>query len=90
MTSSALSPHTFQRRIVGIPSLVIDFSDRQYKDKQPSLEYEIRNLISFIQSHPERRSIHVFVRSGIVNATNRRLQSRLQALGCRVTTKTSL
>ncbi|UPA23111.1 hypothetical protein K8942_02765 [Candidatus Peribacteria bacterium] len=72
-------------------SLVIDFSDTQHTDKHPLLiESEIRNLIEFIQSHPERRSIHVYLRSGIVSATNRKLQSRLQSLGCRVTAKISL
>lgn len=68
-------------------SLVIDFSDLQHTDKHPHLESELRELISYIRSHPKRSSIRVLVRSGIVSATNRKLQSKLQSLGCRVTTK---
>lgn len=71
-------------------SLVIDFSDMQHTDKHHFLDTEIRSLIDFIQSHPERRAIHVYLKSGIVSATNRKLQSRLQSLGCRVTAKISL
>lgn len=83
-------PITLMITTLPTSSLVIDFSDMQHTDKHPFLDSEIRNLIHFIQSHPDRAAIHVYVRSGIVSAANRKLQSRLQTLGCKVTTKIAL
>ncbi len=70
-------------------ALVIDFSDVQHTDKHPSFEFEMKNLLHWVQSCSNRSTIHVIVRSGIASASNRKLQSRLQSLGCRVTTKVS-
>ncbi len=76
--------------IAGRTSLVIDFSATQHTDKHHLLESEVQSLLQYIQTHPQRSSIHVYVQSGIVSGTHRKLQSKLQSLGCRVTTKISL
>jgi len=68
-------------------SLVIDFSDLQHTDKHPLFDFDLNNFMDWVKSYPRRSDIHVFVRSSIVSASNRKLQSRLQALGCTVTRK---
>ena len=71
-----------------LTSFVIDVSAAmQDTHKHPSFEATIAELIQWMQSYPRRSSIRVFVPTGMKSGTNRKLQSRLQSLGCIVTTK---
>lgn len=82
-------PHGAMITSTSSSTLVIDFSDMEYPNKHPSLDIDFKNFLQWVQSYPRREHIHVYMRSSIVSASNRKLQSRLQALGCRVTAKVS-
>jgi hypothetical protein len=73
--------------ITDFSPLVIDFSALQHKDTHPSIDAEVATLIGWIRSQPQRRHIRVYVKSGIVSASNRKVQSTLQSLGCTVIAK---
>jgi hypothetical protein len=44
-------------------------------------------LLEWIRTYPQRSAIHVFLRSSLSNQKNRKLQSTLQSLGCKVTSR---
>jgi Lon protease-like protein len=44
-------------------------------------------LMEWIRTYPQRSAIHVYLRSSLSNQKNRKLQSTLQSLGCRVTSR---
>lgn len=70
--------------------LVIDFSALQHKNTHPSFSSEVDTLINWIKAQPQRRHIKVYVRSGIVSASNRKIQSTLQSLGCTVIARATM
>lgn len=44
-------------------------------------------LLRWVSAQPRRSDIHVYVDGGKARRFSRRLQTRLQAMGCRVATK---
>ncbi len=44
-------------------------------------------LMEWIRTYPQRSAIHVYLRSSLSDQSNRKLQSTLQSLGCRVTSR---
>ncbi|HVW66148.1 MAG TPA: hypothetical protein VHA78_00270 [Candidatus Peribacteraceae bacterium] len=70
--------------------LVIDFSAMQHKNTHPSFSSELDALVNWIKAQPRRRHITVYVRSSIVSASNRKIQSRLQSLGCTVIARATM
>ena len=61
--------------------LVIDWSAAATVPS--AVRAEADRLVDWVRSHPQRRSVHVYLRRSPVT---RQLQSTLQALGCTVTT----
>ncbi len=68
--------------------LVIDCS--RYTDSPDDGEQEaceLTKIVSWVMAYPQRSHIQVYVDGGKGRPFSRRLQGRLQALGCRVTAR---
>lgn len=68
-------------------SITIDWS--QPFDESAGSEENITAAIEWLRRYPNTRDIHVIVGKSKQKIFGRRLQSALQSLGCRVTTKQS-
>ena len=45
---------------------------------------DVKHFLAWLGQTPRKPNVRVYLRSGIVNSENRKLQTKLQALGCTV------
>jgi hypothetical protein len=57
--------------------------------RQDAAEKELSDLINWVQTIRMRSNIHVTLRFATGSVTGRRIRSRFQSLGCRVSMQTS-
>lgn len=67
--------------------VIIDCSSMVGDDRGESPE--LSSLIEWVKSFPRRSEVHVVLGGGPSRQASRRLQGRLQAMGCTVTARTA-
>jgi len=53
----------------------------------PSPDMEMSSVLDWVRNYPNRSQLHIFLQRSLPDASSRRLQNMLQALGCKVTTR---
>lgn len=81
-TSHPITFATFQ------PNVVLDCSEVSLSDTDEKGS-ELSKLIDWVQTFPKRNAVHVFLRMSIRDRSARTMRNTLQALGCRVTARSS-
>ena len=67
--------------------VIVDWSDAA-ADREGEIDVRLSDLVHWVRTTPERAAVHVVLRRALhQGARNRRVQSTLQSLGCRVTMK---
>jgi hypothetical protein len=61
--------------------VIVDWSEDAHQDTS----LRMKHLTEWVRSYPKRAAVHVVLRRSLHQAHDRRLQSRLQSLGCTVT-----
>lgn len=65
--------------------IVIDWSG--FIDEQTGSDDNIEQMIAWLKTYPRSKDIHVYLGKVRQKQLGKKLQSALQALGCRVTTR---
>ena len=78
LTSTTHQPVILSSRII------IDWSDLQSDAHVAQRADDVKHLMAWIQIHPKRQNIHVVFGGYRNHHETRKLQSRLQAMGCTI------
>ena len=70
--------------VLGQPARLIIDCSRIFAGEQTVADAEVKNLLSWVTSCPQRSNIHVVLGGYRDHNATRKLHSRLQALGCTV------
>jgi hypothetical protein len=68
-----------------VQQLIIDCSAIR---SDTSVDQQLSDLISWISTVPQRSHVHVTLRFATGSATGRKIRSRFQSMGCRVSMQT--
>jgi hypothetical protein len=68
--------------------VVIDCS-KLFAEDRTEESNEVSSLVDWVRSFPRRSDVHVVLGGGRSRQVSRRLQGRLQAMGCTVTSRTA-
>ncbi len=66
------------------PQIIIDWSEIF---SSATTAYDVESMLEWVQSFPQKKSIHVVLGRNSSRFAGRKLQGRLQALGCTVTSR---